>query len=754
MVNGGDHAGRKGAQLKFESKKAGEMAGVRANAPCAVHFGTFEVDLHAGELRRNGSKVKLQEQPFQILALLLEHPGTVVTREELQKKLWPAYTFVDFDHGLNAAIRRLRDALGDSAENPRFVETVSRRGYRFVAPVNGRNGTETAQPVAQPSSERRHLMLWALLILSIGAVAGAIVVNWPQGSIQFSQRRLTANPDDHPVWGSAISPDGKYLAFTDNTGFYLREIGNGETHALNVLKGLLVTPTAWYPDGIRLLVSAVENPTSPPSLWQICIMGDPPRKLIDDARLAALSRDGSQIAFVRPTNLGAELWIMRADGENPRKLPTGQRFGFGQPVWSPDGRRIVYPVTTYEAGQFGTTTGISVLELASGRQDSVVPPDNDDPMLHAGANGVTFGHGLLWTPDNHLIFSLSEPRPNQADSNLWSVRLDKRGHMTSAPVRLTATPDVVGALSATEDGKRIAFTKYSENPDVYLAELTPGGRRLSALRQLTLDQRRDYPFSWTPDNKEVLFASDRDGPFHIFKQRIDQSVPELLVGGDDAAVLPRITPDNTAVLYVIWPKLGESSRESRLMRIPIEGGPPRQLLQRADLGSVQCARLPSTLCMFDVRKKTEMSFFRFDPASGKNEEIPGLTIHDQPSYAYNWSLSPDGKFLATAKHDGVSTTPSITLFSIEDGTERAISVEAWAGIGSIDFSADGRSLLASAHTNTWKWALLKIDLDGRTTTLLEDPDMKIGWAIPAPDGKHLALWKSRGTANVWMLERK
>src|ERR1041385_3073706 len=111
------------------------MAAVGENGARTVHFGTFEVDLHAGELRRNGSKVKLQEQPFQVLTVLLERPGSVVTREELQKRLWAVDTFVDFDHSLNAAIRRLRDALGDSAENPRFVETVARRGYRFMAPV-------------------------------------------------------------------------------------------------------------------------------------------------------------------------------------------------------------------------------------------------------------------------------------------------------------------------------------------------------------------------------------------------------------------------------------------------------------------------------------------------------------------------------------------------------------------------------------------------------------------------------------------
>src|SRR5271168_4021567 len=100
-----------------------------------LRFGVFEVDLRAGELHKHGLRVRLQEQPLQVLTMLLEHPGEVVTREELQKKLWPADTFVDFDHGLNKAINKIRDALGDSAESPRFVETVARRGYRFLAEV-------------------------------------------------------------------------------------------------------------------------------------------------------------------------------------------------------------------------------------------------------------------------------------------------------------------------------------------------------------------------------------------------------------------------------------------------------------------------------------------------------------------------------------------------------------------------------------------------------------------------------------------
>ena len=139
-------------------------------------FGVFEADVRAAELRKQGAKIKLQEQPFQVLLVLLEKPGAVITREEIQKRVWPADTFVDFDHGVNNTIRRLREALSDSAENPRFIETLSRRGYRFIAPVTIVNvGQEVTDPesVAAPASRRRRLHWWgiaaAILVLVVGA---------------------------------------------------------------------------------------------------------------------------------------------------------------------------------------------------------------------------------------------------------------------------------------------------------------------------------------------------------------------------------------------------------------------------------------------------------------------------------------------------------------------------------------------------------------------------------------------------------
>src|ERR1700681_2263688 len=205
-------------------------------------FGVYELDLRAGELRRQGMRIKLQEQPFQLLAQLLEKPGEVVTREELRNRLWPADTFVDFDHSLNAAIRRLRDALGDSAENPRFVETVARRGYRFLAPVSFSNGKGAiqSQPVAIESAPHpawRFHILWIL----VGASAVVLVLLGIKLGLILAQKhspvpprtvQLTANPADGRVRAAAISRDGRYLAFSDETGSYVRQIDNGETHPI------------------------------------------------------------------------------------------------------------------------------------------------------------------------------------------------------------------------------------------------------------------------------------------------------------------------------------------------------------------------------------------------------------------------------------------------------------------------------------------------------------------------------------------
>src|SRR5947208_6403103 len=141
-------------------------------------FGTFEVDVRSGELRRQGVRIKLQEQPFHVLRVLLQRPGEVVTREELRSQNWTANTFVDFDNSLSTAINKLREALGDSADSPRFIETLPRRGYRFIAPVTGLDGTtsETATGVsaAAPTRSRKIVVTAVIAVLAAGIAGGLL----------------------------------------------------------------------------------------------------------------------------------------------------------------------------------------------------------------------------------------------------------------------------------------------------------------------------------------------------------------------------------------------------------------------------------------------------------------------------------------------------------------------------------------------------------------------------------------------------
>src|SRR4051794_36604930 len=180
-----------------------------------VRFGDFEVDLGAGELRKHGLRLRLQEQPFQILTALLERPGQVVTREELVRRLWPDGTFVDFDRGLNAAVTRLRQALSDSAESPRYVETVARRGYRLIAPTLSES--EVATPPAIPRSLR--VRRWQTALPALALLAGVGI--WWLLNKSPAAKPLPDNPlaviplttEPGIAMTASFSPDGNQVAF-------------------------------------------------------------------------------------------------------------------------------------------------------------------------------------------------------------------------------------------------------------------------------------------------------------------------------------------------------------------------------------------------------------------------------------------------------------------------------------------------------------------------------------------------------------
>src|SRR5262245_51749333 len=232
-----------------------------------VRFGPFEADLHSGELRKHGRRIKLQDQPFQVLALLLERPGEVVTREELRQKLWPADTFVDFDVGLNTAIKRLRDALGDTAESPRYVETLPRRGYRFIAPVaevlasvnrassspnavsvaglpGSLKSEATALPPALPETETKRIKTtrrpYALALG--GLIAGALLVLLAIAvglNLGGWRQRLLTRADAGRIPSIAVLPF-KNLSSEPASDYFSDGLTDEIIHNLSIIDGLQV----------------------------------------------------------------------------------------------------------------------------------------------------------------------------------------------------------------------------------------------------------------------------------------------------------------------------------------------------------------------------------------------------------------------------------------------------------------------------------------------------------------------------------
>jgi DNA-binding winged helix-turn-helix (wHTH) protein len=257
-----------------------------------VRFGLFEADLQERQLRKSGYRVKLQEQAFQVLTMLLEHPGQVVTREELRQKLWASDTFVDFDHGVNKAVNKIREALGDSSQNPRFIETLPRRGYRFIAPVE--RVTPDFHPRTEPVSEARnseisvshnltgenaetqqevrdgqhHLrrIIWFVGVPAVIVVLTATVWLYllpsdsPVGLPPMKVIRFTSFPGQEK--DPALSPDVKQLAFVwdgekrDNFDIYVQLIGGGKPLQLTSDPRPDVSPV-WSPDGSQIAFALV-----------------------------------------------------------------------------------------------------------------------------------------------------------------------------------------------------------------------------------------------------------------------------------------------------------------------------------------------------------------------------------------------------------------------------------------------------------------------------------------------------------------
>ena len=585
-----------------------------------VRFGLFELDCRTGELRKQGVKVKLQGKPLQVLQALLERPGEIVTREELQRRLWPSDVFVDFKSGLNTATNRLRITLGDSAESPLYIETLARTGYRFIAPIEVLEPQPTIVEAPSIWARRRFALISiaAVAALLVLAVIGLLAVLRPAPT-SFQFRQVTFGRGQ--VSGARFAQDGHAILYTAN----------------------------WDNSPRQLFLT---NPSSPES-----------RPLgFEGLRLVSVSRSG-------------ELALLSADGITPITGGTLSRVSMhgGTPVpvgrnimsadWSPDGSRLAIVRATEGVNQLEFPDG-QLLHKTSGWISSVrISPSGDrvafieHPVRHDTQGSVKLGEpgqpartlsgdwssagGIAWHPANDEIWFTASREG--APKSLWAVTLSGK---------LRAVAQIAGSLTLRDiapDGRALASreTERLEMAAVVAGESSP--------RNLSLhDWSRVADVS--ADGRFILF--DESGvaagsEYQVYLHRLDDRSTMHLGAG----VAMALSPDGRSALT-----LGTKER-TRFRLVPLGEGktielPPTGL-------EYQWARyFPDGKRLLALASEPDGPLRIYvQPLGGKPFPITPTTV------VRNTAISPDGTKVAVLSAEG-----KLEIYpAVEGGTGHVIS---------------------------------------------------------------------------------
>ena len=675
-----------------------------APTPSVICFGAFELDAANRELRKAGVSLRIHPQPFQVLMLLAERPGQIVTRIEIQRCLWSDSTFVDYERGINFCINQIRGALGDDADTPRYIETLPRRGYRFIAPVspasawrpdlvphvpkrddqahvtNG-NGhalaslNEAAPLLAAIETEEdsvpknSNLLSRRLLLATAFAIfALALSLGWrwfrhqhTAPSVALSERQLTHNPPENRNLGDGISPDGKHVAFIDVKGLHLLAIDTGALHDIALPQEMVskLWAVQWFSDGENLLLRTATEAEGN-VLWLVSVFGGSPRKLREHAWPAATSPESSSIAFI--SGQLNELWVMDASGDNLKKILTSDGQ-LGNVTWSPTGRRLAF-IRNLNSSENQSKRGIETVSLDGGLP-SVVFTD-----IHLGRDV------LYWMHDGRLIFSRDEPRQIDA-ANLWQIAADPgTGNPSGEPRKITNWYGIHPLdVSVSKDSKRLVVDKFQNRNDVYIGDLNETGTRLDSPRRLTFSESQDLPSTLTRDGKAVLFFSNRTGRSQIFTQQLGKDGADPLVPGSDDQMCAQPTPDGHWILYYSTQYAeNDSPPTTRLMRLATSAGAISEEVLRVQgvpgLATFvfDCPTEPLGSCVISRSDQGRLVFYALDPIQGQGREVARTKF--ERTNVENWSISPDGSHIAVPNVN--QRGKQITVLGLGDGVQRDV----------------------------------------------------------------------------------
>jgi Tol biopolymer transport system component/DNA-binding winged helix-turn-helix (wHTH) protein len=524
-----------------------------SRGPARIRFEAFEANLRTEELFRSGRKVRLPNQSFRILATLLERPGELVSREELRARVWPEGTHVEFDRGLNVAVNRLREALRDSAEAPLFIETLPKRGYRFIAAVQPDTPSQTSAPslstelggietttspisssgtdtpggassaVTGAITRGRYNILRArpaLLFAAAGVVSAALLIAatiWlfasPTAKHSASRRQVlpfTSLPGQ--AIAPTFSPDGSQIAFAWNgeTGdrhqfdLYVKALGSERLLRLTRHPSKWIT-AAWSPDGSE--IAFVRHTDEGTGIFVIPALGGPERRIVGGGvdveayMQISWSPDGRLLAYsAYGPRSTAQVYVVSLDSLNPQLLsPAPECLDAGEPAFSPDGKELALICMSSAA-----VYAIYVVQLPHG------------PMRLL-ASMMGYPQGVAWAPDGRGLILANDPGDG---GELWELSLN--GQLAQLPFGEGASAPAVASR-----GGRIAYVRGRKSVDIWRADLTAPHPEESAVRLIysTLTQMRPR---YSPDGGRIAFQSNRSGSMEIWVADAQGADPDRL----------------------------------------------------------------------------------------------------------------------------------------------------------------------------------------------------------------------------------
>ncbi len=690
---------------------------VPASVAARLRVGEFEVDLHSGELRRNGDRIKLQEQPFQILAELLARPGEVVTREEIQQRLWPTDTFVDFEHGINTAVKKLRAALGDDADNPRFIETLPRYGYRLVAPVEvlgvnvagPESGIRLVPPPRESANESapqeapqdptlpkttRGLLYYGLAMLGAVVVTVAALVLWK--TVFSSQRApkvisFTKLTNDGQAKFGPIVTDGSRIYFNEgmlDAPLLIHQVSvkGGEVTTLSVpLKAPEVLDISR--DGTELLVANAGGAGKGDSFWVQPGAGGAPRQVGTVIGWgAAFGADGASVIYGAGTK-DRGIYSASLGGSSTRKLlaTEGIPFGFR---FSPDTRRLRF---TLLDRQEATTT---LMEAAP-----------DGTGLHQMFAGGAWGQ---WTPDGRFfIFQKSL----DGRSDIWALPEERSfllGKVEDRPTRLTAGPLDFQHPLPGKDGRQIFAIGTARRCEVVRYDAHTG-EFVAYLPGISADG-----LAFSPDGQWVTYNSYPEGT--LWRSKVDGSERLQLTFPPMQAFLPRWSPDAKQIVFSA--RLPDSTWN--LYLISSEGGTPQRILPSEKLQSDPNWSPDGNSLVF-----SSGGLFTIDLRSRRVSMLPGSTELHSP----HWS--PNGRYI------GALTTGAWALMIFDFTTQEW--TEAFPSMGaSATWSRDGKYIyFLNNPAPDFRYRVLRFRMSDRK--IEEVTDLKNAGPLAGTVGEWLGL---------------